>query len=469
MSAGSGERDALLRDALAARAQAEAAQERTETALREAEASRAQADAARARHEFLGAAGRAMAASMDYRATLAEVAEAAVPVIADWCVVLVVRGDGQLETIAIAQPDARRRERAWEFTHRFPPRIGAPVGAANVIRTGRPELLQPIRRAHRMAAALGDSSHYEAITELAAQASLIVALKTPTRVLGAISFVIDDPGRAFAREDVEVALSLAARAGLHVQNALLYAERSHVARTLERSLLPAELPRIPGVELAARYRSADAQSEVGGDFYDVVAAGDDWVAFVGDVCGKGAEAAALTSLTRYTLLAAALQGNGSLDALRLANSALLARGGALRFATLAHVRLRPLGMPDGGGVHVELVNAGHPPPLVLRAGGAVEETSAGGTVLGVVDDPVFDEQWLHLEPGDLLLLHTDGLTELRGRRDPDFGPRELRRVLRAYAGAEPAVLVAEAERRAVELQQGRARDDMAILAVRAAV
>src|SRR5690606_7651397 len=105
-------------------------------------------------------------------------------------------------------------------------------------------------------------------------------------------------------EDVQVAASLAARAGLHVQNARLFEERTSMATILQRSLLPPALPQIPGVELAVRYRAADAGHLVGGDFYDVHPVDDGWVAFVGDVCGKGAEAAALTSLTRHTLFAA---------------------------------------------------------------------------------------------------------------------------------------------------------------------
>jgi serine phosphatase RsbU (regulator of sigma subunit) len=458
------EREALLRDALTARAQAEAARARAEMALREAEEARALADAARARHEFLAAAGRAMAVSMDYRTTLGEVVRAAVPVLADWCAVTMVGTDGELDVIALAHADGSKQERALQLLRRHPPLHGSDAGAPKVVRTGETELLTAIDPAALAAAAGDDEGRRAALDELRMVALLTVPLKTPTRVIGAITFALSSAGRRFAGEDVEVAASLAARAALHVQNARMYSERSHIAQTLQRSLLPPELPRIPGIDLAAGYRAAGDQHEVGGDFYDAYRAADgDWIVFLGDVCGKGAEAAALTSLTRHTLFAAALRGSDALASVRLANDALLARGDGLRFATLVHLRVRPR---DGGGAQVRITNAGHLPPFLARADGTIEETTAAGTLLGIFADPSFTQQDLELAPGDLLLLYTDGITELR-TADLGFGVRTLKETLRSRAGCSAAVIVEALERRVLELQDGQPRDDIATVALRA--
>ncbi len=458
------EREELLRDALTARAQAEAARARAELALRDAEEARALADAARARHEFLAGAGRVMAVSMDYRTTLAEVARAAVPVLADWCAVTMISSDGSLEVITLAHADGSKQERALELLRRHPPLPGGQSGAALVIRTGEPELLAPADISRLLSAETNAGEARDELQELNMTAVLTLPLKTPTRVIGAITFALSDPDRRFADEDVEVAISLAARAALHVQNARMYSERSHIAQTLQRSLLPPELPRIPGVDLAARYHAAGEQHEVGGDFYDAFQGADgDWVVFLGDVCGKGAEAAALTSLTRHTLFAASLRGSDALASVRLANDALLARGDGLRFATLVHLRVRP---QAGGGVRVRITNAGHLPPFVARADGTIEETSASGTLLGIFPDPSFTQQDLELAPGDVIVLYTDGITELR-TADLDFGVETLKETLRSRVGCSAAAIVEALERRALELQDDRPRDDVAAVALRA--
>jgi serine phosphatase RsbU (regulator of sigma subunit) len=417
-------------------------------ALRDAEEARALADAARARHELLAAAGRAMAVSLDYRTTLAEVVRAAVPVLADWCAVTMVGTDGELDVIALAHADGSEQERASKLLRRHPPRPGCEVGAAKVVRTGETELLTALDPAALAATAAGDDEgRRAALEELGIIAVLTVPLKTPTRVIGAITFALS-----------------AARAALHVQNARMYSERSHIAQTLQRSLLPPELPRIPGIDLAAGYRPAGDQHEVGGDFYDAFrAVGGDWIVFLGDVCGKGAEAAALTSLTRHTLFAAALRGSDALASVRLANDALLARGDGLRFATLVHLRVRPR---DGGGAQVRITNAGHLPPFLMRADGAIEETTATGTLLGIFADPSFTQQDVELAPGDLLLLYTDGITELR-TADLGFGVQTLKETLRSRAGCSAAAIVEALERRVLELQDGQPRDDIATVALRA--
>jgi serine phosphatase RsbU (regulator of sigma subunit) len=465
---GAAERERLLREAWTARAQAETARARaelaraeTEAALLQVEEARAMADAARARQEFLSVTGRTMAASLDYRRTLEQVAQAAVPVLADWCSVTMLRDDGRLETLALAHIDAAMREEAWRLVRRYPPRADASAGVAHVIRTGEMELVPAFDAATFDPTLPDDDEQMLALLRLAPHAALTVPLKTPTRTIGAITFLLTDPARTFAPEDVAVARSLAARAGLHVQNARLYTERSRIAQTLQRSLLPSRLPSIPGLELAARYRAAGEQNEVGGDFYDAFSNGDGlWSAFIGDVSGKGAGAAALTSLARHTLYASALRSDDAVENLRLVNDAMRARGDESRFCTLVHLHVRP----GDGEALVTVTNAGHLQPLVVRRDGAVEEVRAAGTLLGVVPRPTFQQREVRLRAGELVLLYTDGVVELRGR-EPGFGARQLHETLRSKAGCSPATVVEAVERRAVELQGGQPRDDIAVLAL----
>jgi serine phosphatase RsbU (regulator of sigma subunit) len=200
---------------------------------------------------------------------------------------------------------------------------------------------------------------------------------------------------------------LTGRAAMAFDNARLYAERTHVARTLRRSLMPAVLPVIPGIELASYFRPTGAGNEVGGDFYDAFGDQDSFWLVVGDVCGKGAEAAALTGFLRHTTIAYAREGASPGRVLSQVNRAMLEQNFDSRFATaiLAHLGFRK---PQ---VNVTIAIAGHPAALVARSAGRVEEFGDRGTVLGVFSDPIIEEVSTVLEPGDALALYTDGLSE----------------------------------------------------------
>ena len=200
---------------------------------------------------------------------------------------------------------------------------------------------------------------------------------------------------------------LTGRAALAFDNARLYAERVHVARTLQRSLMPAVLPAIPGLELVSCFRPMGAGNDVGGDFYDAFRDGDSSWLVVGDVCGKGAEAAALTGFLRHTTVALAREGRGPAEVLSRVSQAMLEQDFKGRFATaiLAHLRFHP------AGVEVTVAAAGHPAGLVARAGAGVEELGERGTLLGMFPDPLIDEASTVLVPGDVLVLYTDGLLE----------------------------------------------------------
>jgi len=244
---------------------------------------------------------------------------------------------------------------------------------------------------------------------------------------------------------------------------------ANLARTLQESLLPPDLPEIFGAEIAARYHPAGDGAEIGGDFYDVFQVGEaEWCAVMGDVCGKGAAAARLTALARYTLRAAAIRSGSVVRNLEVLNVALVRqadvdrRRGEHRFATAALVRFHP----DEQGLVVRVGSGGHPPGLVLRGDGRVEELGARGPLLGMFDEVRFTPADVRLDDGDLLLLYTDGVTEARRGRE-ELGDERLAELLAGCRGLSPADVTAAIEDEVLAFQDGVARDDIALLAIRA--
>jgi serine phosphatase RsbU (regulator of sigma subunit) len=250
---------------------------------------------------------------------------------------------------------------------------------------------------------------------------------------------------------------LSGRASLAYDNARLYAERAHVAHTLRHSLMPAALPTIPGLQLESFFRPMSAGSEVGGDFYDVFGDRDDCWLVVGDVCGKGPEAAVLTGFLRHTTVAYAREAHGPGSVLERVNQAMLEHDFEGRFATAILARL---GF-SAAGVQVTIAAAGHPAALVSRAQGRAEAFGACGTLLGVFPDPSIPESSTLLGPGDGLALYTDGLAEAHA---PDRVVT-VERMVEQLAGDAPGSARAAIESLLglVDLGDG-ARDDIAILA-----
>jgi serine phosphatase RsbU (regulator of sigma subunit) len=451
----------LLREALLARADAEAAEVRADSAREEAERARLAAELGRSRLAVLSEAGRQMAQSIDWESTVRAVVRSAVPAVADWTSLTMLEPNGELRIVAVAHRDAERERLAWRFIERHPPDPTADTGAAKVIRTGEVEVVEDLS-SEVIRAAAEDAEHLRLLENLNVRHYVIAPLRTPDGVIGALTFVLGDSGRRFEPSDHELITSLAARAALHIQNSRLYTERSRIAEALQVGLRPRALPAIPGVELAARFRPADDELEVGGDFYDVFPADDgSWSIIVGDVSGKGAEAAAVTALARHTLRTASLLVSDPGANLALLNRTLVSDP-TTNFCTVVCARMRH----EDGGIVSRYANAGHVPPLVLRSDGSVEELDGTrGPLAGPFRDARYATESFRLEPGDLLLLYTDGLTEVR-RRDIERGERALRAALAASAGRSAEETVAAVERQAVELLGGRSRDDMALLALK---
>jgi PAS domain S-box-containing protein len=438
-----------------------AAEAERERALVAERAARAAAEAAARRARFLAEASGLLDRSLDYDETLESIAVLAVPDIADWCTVDALE-HGELRNVVVRHVDPEKTafgERLLGTFH-YPP--DAPNGPPEVVRTGRSELLPEITDEMLVANARNDE-HLEMLRELGMRSVMVVPMISRARMLGTITFVSAESSRQFDEDDVLLAEDLGRRAAVAFDNARLYSERAQIARTLQESLLPPQLPTIPGVEVAARYLAAGEGIEVGGDFYDLfeVRPGD-WAIVMGDVCGKGADAAALTALARYTLRATARPEAQPSDALQTLNDEVLRQRGDGRFITVAYARLAP---GADGGARAVLSIGGHPSPIVLRAGGGAEAVGTPGTLLGVVPDPALANDTIELGPGDTLFLYTDGVTEA-------YAPEHLlevedvARIVAACAGADAADLVKRVEDEVRSLGAGQPGDDIAMLALR---
>jgi PAS domain S-box-containing protein len=412
----------------------------------------------RDRLEFLAEASAVLSSSLEYEHTLQAVAQLAVPTLADWCGVDVLSENGVLEEVAVAHVDPEKVRLAGEFRARYPRDPDAPTGVPNVLRTGRPEMIPTITDELLQSLAI-DEEHLRMMRELGIASVMIVPLKTRGRTLGALTLISSDPDDPFDEGDLAFAGDLARRAAMAIDNARLFRERSRIAETLQQSLLPPALPDIPGFEVAARYHPAAEGTDVGGDFYDLFQTGEhDWAIVIGDVCGKGVDAAALTGLTRYTIRATALQRDEPQHVLRALNDTVLAEEVEGRFCTVAYgaLHIRP------EGAQLTVTCAGHPLPLVLRADGRIDPVGRPGTLLGVVPQPILRDHTVALEPGDTVVLFTDGVTERR-RGNELFGEEGLVGVLRSHAADSAERLAERIERAVVEFGDGGLKDDTAIL------
>jgi PAS domain S-box-containing protein len=417
------------------------------------------------RASFLAEASALMDQSLDTEVTLRNLGAIIVPELADWFAVDLLGSDEEIRRAAVAHADPAKTALGWELARRFPATLEDEAGFGRTIRSGCSELLPQVPD-HIIDQVSGGRPEYaEILRGLGLSSTMIVPLRARGRILGGMLLAAAESSRRFNASDLALAEELGVRCALALDNARLYQERSETARTLQSSLLPPGLPSIPGLELAARYRAAGEGNEVGGDFYDVFAWDEAWAVVIGDVCGKGPDAAAITALARYTLRAVTLHEHTPTATLQTLNDAMLRQLSGDQFCTVALGRIRP---EDGGRFRVTLSVGGHPPPLVLRADGHVEPLAQQGTLLGVVDEPRLQDAEHVLEAGDTLLLYTDGVTEARVR-SWELGEEGLVSLLEGCAGQAAAEIVETIERAVVGVQAGEPRDDIALLALKASV
>ncbi|MFD8142131.1 SpoIIE family protein phosphatase [Streptomyces sp. NPDC059708] len=385
---------------------------------------------------FLVEASDLLAGTLDRDQTLALMAQMTVPTLATWCAVYTIADPASDPYLAyVLHEDEERIDGLKALLSRVEP----------------PE---PVREA--------GARPWPATAAAVGGETVVLPLLARNRVIGMLT--LGKPSEEHFRQEIlELADDLSRRAALALDNARLYSERTAISRSLQRSLLPPGSPAIPGMEVEVIYRAAGEGNEVGGDFYDVFPIRDGAYGFaIGDVCGTGPEAAAVTGLARHALRLLAREGLGGPAVLERLNAAILDEGARSRFLTLLYGELHP--QPDGGAL-MKVVCAGHPLPLRLRPDGEVTAAAEPQPLLGVMDDLDLYEQTLSLDPGDVLLCVTDGVTERReGTRM--LGDDGLTEVLTTCTGLTAGAVAARVLRAVERFAAEPASDDMAILAFR---
>jgi PAS domain S-box-containing protein len=408
------------------------------------------------RMAFLAQAGLVLDSSLEFDETLHRLAEMTVPGLAQIAVIDLLEEGGLIKTAVAAAVDPAQARAIEKMRLEHPLRLDGAHPVAGVLRSGRPQL-EPVMSPDFQRDIAEGPEHFELMRRLHYHSAIVVPLVARQRVLGALSLLRLEDADPYEENELVLAEELARRAALAVDNARLFEATRDLARTLQRSLLPHELPSIPGVRVSGRYRAAAQGQEVGGDFYDVFSiSGDRWGVAIGDVCGKGPEAASLTSRVRYTLRA--LAEPDAAGALRRLNERVMRDSPSLP-EELVTV-LFAAAWRSGDDLAVEFASAGHPPPLVLRREGSVEWPRVSGPLIGLTPAPRYRSAHVRLGRGDAVLLYTDGLTDA-GAPERILDESDLVELLRGSAGRRGDDLTEFLEREVTG--GGDPRDDIAML------
>jgi serine phosphatase RsbU (regulator of sigma subunit) len=398
--------------------------------------------------------------SLDPGHTMRAIADMAVPRLAEMCVIDLLREDGTMgNMLAVAQSEeaaaeleALRAKQPLELDGEHPVARAIRSREAVVVHDAQEHALEQIATEPDSRDLLASSGYHSAV---------VMPLIARGRSLGALSLFYPNDGRRHDPEHLALIRDFADRAATALDNANMYAARTHLARTLQRSLLPETLPVLAKLALSSAYHPVGEGNEVGGDFYDVFTTPFGCWLVVGDVCGKGPEAAAVTALVRHSIRAFAFVRPSPAQVLGAVNEVMLGHALAQRFATVVVARL-DLGFEP---VRAVIAAAGHPPPVLLEASGSTYCPSMQGMMLGVRSGSNVRDLELVLDPGSTLVLYTDGLLDAGAPRRA-LTPRELCGLLAHHAGAAPTLIVQQLERLALSSGAGRLRDDVAIVAAR---
>lgn len=375
---------------------------------------------------------------------------------ADWSVIDVVRS-GEMHRAAVAGPEAYEGNHGTRLLETVDP--GACELPREVLEAAN-SVLHPLVEDD---AAFGVSDGgTPVLTALRAGSVLCVPLRNQNENLGVLTLVRRSDRPRFELSDLGLIEEIADHLALALRTERRFQRRSEAVEALQASLLPQAVPAIPGLEMDVAYHAATEGVEVGGDFYDVFEVPGGWGLILGDVCGKGEEAAAVTATVRHGARLLGLWHADPVETLRQVNNAMVARYETDRFVTAVSAYLDWFEQ----GVRVRLASAGHPRAAVLRADGGVHFASGGGLPLGLFHDAHVEGQELQLLPGATLLLYSDGVTEARSPDGALYGDERLADVLARARGLPASALVKAVEDELFEHSAGSTHDDVALLAVR---
>jgi serine phosphatase RsbU (regulator of sigma subunit)/anti-sigma regulatory factor (Ser/Thr protein kinase) len=415
------------------------------------------ADVARRRLAFLAEASVVFAASLDFQATLDAVCRLLAPTLADWCIIQLVQSD-RLEIAAVHHNDPGQVAWARSMAGKFPMAGERPGGAPDVVASGESQLFQELDSDVIEAMAAGEE-HRDVIRALGMSSAMVVPLTGRSGTFGAITLLYADSGRRYAVEDVSFVEDVARRAALALETAETFREQSgrladvrRVADATQRAILAPVPPRLGSISLAGRYVSATAEALIGGDLYEVVPRQGGVRLLVGDVRGKGLAAIRIATIVLGDFRAAAADIADLSEVARQMDRRLRPYLADEDFATAV---LADIG--DDGSYTV--VSCGHPPPLLVAGGAAGELSVVHSLPLGLGASPTATEGWLN--PGDRLLLYTDGVIEAR---DPDRRFVDLSWVISPLEGGELQYALDDVLERLHRFAGRELGDDVALIA-----
>jgi serine phosphatase RsbU (regulator of sigma subunit) len=411
--------------------------------------------------ELLADAGAVMEDALDQRERANHLADLAISGLGDVAMVDMVMPDGTIERMAARGRDTEVADIFARLRANTPIDPHGPHPVAEVIRTGRTIFLDQLSDKEIEGIATRENER-ELLRKHRFKSCIVLPLGARGHVLGALTLWIIRPAKAFDETARRTAKRLADRAALALDNARLHEQQAHIASVLQHSLLPRSLPEIKGFEASSRFLAAGEAYEVGGDFYDVFRSGSEtWTAVIGDVCGKGPEAASLTALARYTVRTASSPDHAPSEVLRTLHESISSERADLRFCTAALARIQA---PSNGhgSAHLTVALGGHPLPMILRKSGEVDPVGEPGTLLGALPSPVIADADADLAVGDSLILYTDGVLDVRDRSegdDPDWLSNELSK----SAGKSADEIAEHLSQAAIQRHGGEPRDDIAVL------
>lgn len=402
---------------------AASARDRAQAAQRRA----AQAELVSAqRLAFLGQINDALAASANRADVMRNVTRAAVPMLGDWCSIYVLPDDNtRVPDMEVAHVDPGQVAYVKSLQERFPYDPEATTGIPHVIRSGRAEFHPDIDE-QTLAGIDATDEARDIVRSLALRSAIAVPLSKGGRTIGAFQIVNSESSRAYTSDDLTLAKAVASRIASTLENRRLAEQQRLIATTLQASLLPDTLPPIEGVDIAVRYWAAGENTAVGGDFYDLFEVDDHWAVVIGDVCGTGPAAAALTALARHSIRAAAWNGADPDDVLRQLNHA-VQQSGRHTFCTALYCTL----VPAPHGWRLTVTAGGHPLPIVRRTDGQSETIGEPGSLLGIFTESRSSTHSTDLRPGDIAMLYTDGITDVRPPHD--LTPQDMEHMIRQAA------------------------------------
>lgn len=411
--------------------------------------------------EFLLVASRGLDASLDFTETARTIARTAVPELAELCVLDFVRPDGTIGDSIVAGIDPEAAARLERIRRDAPLDPNGRHPVAQVLREGRPMIWRDLTSPEVVTDVAQSDAHLKLMIDAGYTSAAVVGLVARGRKLGAVSFLHARSDLRYDSADLELLNELGERAAIALDNARLYQERARIADTLQRGLRPPRPAEVPGLELAVVFEAAGEGIEVGGDLYDVLPTEDGCWILIGDVAGKGTEAAGVSVAVRHSVRGLTREIEHPWEVLQRVNELLLEGTTLNDFATALLIRMRE----EGGGWKVALAAAGHPPAIHLTRDGPLQ--LGGGSMLGARPDPPLGEHETALREGETLVLYTDGWTEA-GPPSVHRGPDAIAKMAHELADLPVGEVTQRLRLEAITRGGGSLDDDLVVIAVRPA-